>query len=85
MTINTIQEFLILYGPTIMVIFTQLAIVFGILKKFKDLISSVKKDDRLSKLEELVQQVIDENYKLKKQLRKHDELITKVKEKNEEK
>lgn len=79
MTLNSIEQFFIMYSPLILSILMQVITVTGILTKFKSLISAVKKDDRLSELEKLVKEIVEINYKLQQDNKELKEVITKIK------
>lgn len=69
MEIEQITQWIITIAPSIMAIILTLVSVIDILKKFKQLKFDVRDANAMKELRAQIQQVIEENRKLKKALR----------------
>lgn len=92
MTIETISDYIALYGPSVAQVLSLIAALVLFIKNIKNLVSQNKanSDDVMSQLEKLQLQqhtemmaVLKENAELKKQNKEIKQLITRIQEKDD--
>lgn len=77
--LTEIEVFIIAYTPLLVTIISTIVMVCKILKSFKDLKEEVKQSKEMQEIRDQVKIVIQENYKLKKQINQLIEKVDKVK------
>lgn len=77
--LTEIEAFIIAYTPLLVTIISTIVMVCKILKSFKDLKEEVKQSKEMQEIRDQVKIVIQENYKLKKQINQLIEKVDKVK------
>lgn len=77
--IDQITTYIISILPSLIAIISMVGMVVKVLKSFKTLRDEVVNSNRMKKIEEQVQIVIQENYELKKQIKLMVEKLDKVK------
>ena len=77
--IDQITTYIISILPSLTAILAMVVMVVKVLKSFKTLRDEVVNSNRMKKIEEQIQIVIQENYELKKQIKLMVEKLDKVK------
>ena len=81
--IDQITTYIVSILPSLTAILAMVLMVFKVLKSFKTLRDEVVNSNRMKKIEEQVQIVIQENYELKKQIKTLVNKIDKIKDNKE--
>lgn len=77
--LTEIEAFIIAYTPLLVTIISTIVMVYKVLKSFKDLKEEVKQSKEMQEIRDQVKIVIQENYKLKRQINQLIEKVDKVK------